>query len=57
MSWIAIFRLQEMKVINFSLLYPYIIQQTGNENTGTYQAEVVFLIQHQIPITNLQGNA
>ena len=46
-----------MKVINFPLLYPYIIQQTGNENTGTYQAEVVFLIQHQIPITNLQGNA
>ena len=33
-----------MKAINFSLLYPYIIQQTGNENTETYQAEVVSLI-------------
>ena len=32
---------------NFSyniLQYPYIIQQTGNENTQTYQVEVVNLI-------------
>ena len=46
-----------MKVINFSLLYPYIIQQTGHENTETYQAEVVSLIEHQIPIANLHENA
>ena len=28
----------------FSLQYPYIIQQTGYENTQTYQVEVVVLI-------------
>ena len=30
--------------INFSLQYPYIIQQTGNENTQTHLVEVVVLI-------------
>ena len=34
----------------------YIIQQTGNENTQTYQVDAVILIQYQILITNLQGN-
>ena len=29
---------------NFSLQNPFIIQQTGNENTWTYQLEVVILI-------------
>ena len=29
---------------NLSLQYPYIIQQTGNENTQTYQVEIVVLI-------------
>ena len=29
---------------NFSLQYPLIIQQTGNENTQMYQVEVVILI-------------
>ena len=33
----------------------HIIQQTGNENTQTYQVEVVTLIYH-ILITNLKGN-
>ena len=33
---------------NLSLQYPYIIQQTGNENIQTYQVEVVAMIQHQI---------
>ena len=28
----------------FSLQYPYIIQETGHENTQTYQVEVVVLI-------------
>ena len=28
----------------FFLPYPYIIQQTGNENTKTHQVEVVILI-------------
>ena len=34
------------EVINMKLLlqYPYIIQQTGDENTQTYQVEVVNLI-------------
>ena len=38
---------------------PYIfqyIQQTRNENTQTYQVEVVILIEHQILVTYLQGN-
>ena len=30
--------------------------QTGNENTQTYQVEVVLLISYQILITNLHGN-
>ena len=29
---------------NFSQLYSYIIQQTSNENTQTYQLEVLILI-------------
>ena len=29
---------------NFSLQQPYIIQQTGDENTQTYQVEVAILI-------------
>ena len=41
---------------NFSQKYPYIIQQTGKENTPTYQVEVVVLIQHQILVANLNGN-
>ena len=41
------------KHCNFSLKYPYISLHTGNENTQTNQVEV-FLIQHQILITNLQ---
>ena len=36
--------------------YPYFIQQIGNENTQTYQVEVLILIWHQVLITNLQGN-
>ena len=42
---------------NFSLQYPYIIQQAGNENTLTYQVEFVVLISLQILLTYLQGNA
>ena len=30
---------------NFSLLYPYIIQQTGNENTQTYQVVVILAVK------------
>ena len=36
------------RTCNFSLSYPYIIQLKGNENSQTYQVEVVVLIQHQI---------
>ena len=42
--------------MNFSLQYPFIIQQTGNENIQTYQVEAAILIWHQVLITNLQGN-
>lgn len=34
----------------------YIIQQTGDGNTPTYQVQDIILIQHQILVTNLQGN-
>ena len=32
------------------------MQQTGNENTQTYQVDIVVLIKYQILITNLQGS-
>ena len=32
------------------------MQQTGNENIQTYEVEVVVLIQHQILVTDSQGN-
>ena len=35
---------------------PYITQHKGNENTQTYQVEVVILIQYHILVTYLQGN-
>ena len=38
---------------NFSLEYPYFIQQTVNENTQTYQVEVLILIKYQILKRNL----
>ena len=33
-------------ICKFSLKYPYFIHQTGDDNTQTYQVEVVILIQH-----------
>ena len=49
--------LQLPEVINMELLpkCPYIIQQTGITNTQNNLADVI-LIQHQILITNKQGN-
>ena len=47
---------QKQLTCNFSPKYPYIIKQTGNENTQTYQLVVICLIKHQILVTNLQGN-
>ena len=47
---------QKWLTCNFSLWYPYITQQTGNENTQTHQVEVVILIKHQILIINLWEN-
>ena len=38
------FNSQKLLKSNFFLQYPYIIQQTGNKNTQTYQVEVVVLI-------------
>ena len=40
----------------FSLLYPYITQQTDDEITQTYQVDVDILILRQILETILQGN-
>ena len=31
------------------------MQQMGNENTQTYQEKVFIFIQHQLPVTSLQG--
>ena len=50
------FNSQKWLTCNLSLQYSYIIQQTINENTKTYQVEVDILILPQILITNLQGN-
>ena len=47
---------QKQLTCNFSHKYPYIIKQTGNENSQTYQVVVICLIKHQILVTNLQGN-
>ena len=47
---------QKQLTCNFSPKYPYIIKQTGNENTQTYQLVVICLIKHQILVTYLQGN-
>ena len=38
------FNSQRWLISNFSQQYPYIIQETGHENTQTYQVEVVVLI-------------
>ena len=38
------------------IVYPYIIQQTGSEITEIYQVQDIILIEHQILVTNLQGN-
>ena len=35
------FKSQKWLACNFSSLYPYIIRQTGDENTKTHQAEIV----------------
>ena len=38
------FNSQKWFISNFSLQYPFTVQQTGNENTQMYQVEVVILI-------------
>ena len=50
------FDYQKWLTIDFSLLYANIIHQTASENTQTYQVQDIILIEHQILITNLQGN-
>ena len=35
---------------------PYIVKQTGSVNTQTYQLQHTVSIEHQILVTNLQGN-
>ena len=37
-------------------MYPYIIQQTGSENTQSYQVQDIILNEQQILVTDLQGN-
>ena len=41
---------------NFSLKYPYIIQQTVEENIQTHQVRFITLIEHLTLVINLQGN-
>ena len=52
--------LHSQKDVFFNTLTPrsnqQIAKQMGDENTQTFQVEVVILIKHQILITNLQGN-
>ena len=50
------FNSQKWLTCSFSLEYPYIIQQTGSENTQTYQVQDIILIERQILITGLQGD-
>ena len=40
------FNYQKCGTHNLSLKYPYIIQQTGGENTQVNPVKVVILIQH-----------
>ena len=49
------FDFQTWLTSNFSLKYPFIIQQPSNENTQTYLVEVVILTYDQILVTNLRG--
>ena len=44
MVYFKLFNSQKWSTWNFSLQYPYIIQQTGNENIPTYLVEAVILI-------------
>ena len=41
---------------SYSLLSTYIIQQTVDKNSQTYQVKATFLLKHQILVTNLQEN-
>ena len=50
------FNYQKWLKSNFSFQYPYIVQQTINENTHADQVDVVFMKRHQIIVTNLLGN-
>ena len=50
------FNSQKWLTCNFFLHYPYIIQKTGDENTESYQVEIIILLKHQILPTNSQGN-
>ena len=55
--WLTLtFNSQKWLTCNFSLYYSRIIQQIGSENTWTHQIQDITLIEHQILITNLQGN-
>ena len=42
------FNFHKWLTCNFPLWYPYLIQQTDNENTLTYQVEAIILILPQI---------
>ena len=57
-EWFFIYPLicKKWLTCNFSILRPYSIKQAVNENTQTYQEEVVILISHRILPTNQQGN-
>ena len=48
------FNSQKCSICNLSLQYPYITQQTGDENHQTCQAQIATLIDHQILVNHLQ---
>ena len=47
----------EWLTCNFFSKFQYIIQQIGDEKIQIYQLKGVILIQHQIPLTDVQANA
>ena len=56
LSYLLTLYSQKRLPYNFSLKYPYIIQQTVEENIQTHQVRFITLIEHLTLVTNLQGN-
>ena len=56
LSYLLTLYSQKRLPCNFSLKYPYIIQQTVEENIQTHQVRFITLIEHLTLVINLQGN-